>query len=421
MRVFDDKTSGVTANDKYYVVSGVDEKDDVIFKTSFIVASDLVCSGNVSALFDLVVFGDIDVEEMDVKGKLICLGNCKVNGQLMVQNIIWAEDIVAESVVTHDQIVAQSIDATNISADGNVIVGRTLSVEKIANIGEALLCGETVFGSGKVVANSVLTLEPIDLDEGIDAIIDPNEYVPSQNKGKMQIEDLVEIGLQRYEGYNDYEGYICYLMDKVTNDEKTVLNKWLDLLYEVDELVTKKNTQCKDGLLLIRFFQICDSLYFRNWEKLSDWKKTLENNFVDSLISTKMQYRGETCTSINVGDMLLHTKYGRGRATEIIQDRHSKYVSVKFVTGEEKKFVIPDCFKFFQKVQEVIEDNSLKHEGFTYDVGSYEEWLEVLAILEKYRKEIDERLYITLFDGLLGHLGLKSKFILDRLKTKGWS
>lgn len=420
MQVFDDKTEGIIANNKYYIIPEVEEAGDVIFKTSYIVASDLICSGNVTALFDLIVFGNIDVDEMDVKGKLICLGDCKINGQLMVQNTIWAEYIEAESVITHDQIVAQSMDVTSISADGSILIGRTLSVEEIAEVGEVLLCGETVFGSGKVAANSVLTVEPIDLDAGIDAVMDPNEYRPSDSISKPIKEDLVAIGLQKYEAHNDYEGYISYLMDKVSEEEKFVLDGWLKLLYQIDELLHGDGIQPNDGVFIIRFFEVCDSFYFKNWNQLLEWKQKVEAQVYSLLQSTKKKYRSTDCTSMNVGDMLLHSKYGRGYVAHISQERNSKYVTVKFVMGEEKRFVIPDSFKFLKKLQEV-EVNDFKTQNLTCEVKSYSEWLELLVILERSRKGMNKTVYMALLDALLVNLGIKSKFILDRFKEKGWN
>ena len=111
-----------------------------------------------------------------------------MSSQVIVQNDIWADDIVADTVISHNHIFVQSMDVNTLSCDGNVMVGKTFSIEDVAEIGDALLCGETAFGAGRLVANTVMTVEPLDLDDGIDAIEDPNEYKANKNNKNVQVD-----------------------------------------------------------------------------------------------------------------------------------------------------------------------------------------------------------------------------------------
>lgn len=66
---YDDKTKGVLSVGRMLFIPEVDDEEDIVLKASFLVAGDLKCSSKVSALFDVVVLGDIECADLDVKGK----------------------------------------------------------------------------------------------------------------------------------------------------------------------------------------------------------------------------------------------------------------------------------------------------------------------------------------------------------------
>lgn len=99
MILYDDKTINTIKNGTQLVIPFVDTDEDITFKASYVVASNLRSSGKISALFDLVVLGNVDAEEIDIKGRFICLGNCNVSGTIVVQNDMWGEDIQAKQFI----------------------------------------------------------------------------------------------------------------------------------------------------------------------------------------------------------------------------------------------------------------------------------------------------------------------------------
>ena len=122
---FEDKTKGVITTGQNLIIPEVDEDEEVVFKASFSVAGNLRCATKVTALFDLIVMGNMECKDIDVKGKLVCLGNCVVQNVMDVQNEIWANDIRATRIICHDRIVCQGIDADRVKADGDILVGKT--------------------------------------------------------------------------------------------------------------------------------------------------------------------------------------------------------------------------------------------------------------------------------------------------------
>lgn len=423
MRVFDDKSSCVYKTDKYIVFSEINENEDITFKASSIVSAELICSRKVTALFDLVVFGDIEAYDLDVKGKLICTGECNIKNQLIVQNDIWSNEIYAEEIVSHNQINALSIDSKRVTADGNIIVGKTLSIEELAKTDNVLICGETAYGAGKVMANAVLTAEPLDLDDGIDAVMEPNEYVPSPKEDDMQ-DNLVLLGIRDYEPQNDYEGYLSFLIKTVDSKKDQLrFNEWLHYLYLIDSSYDKNFADCYDSIWLIKLLEIYSSLYFSEWSVLQEWINALVKRFEFLLRGTEKEYKLIECHTMNVGDEVLHKKYGRGKVKKVVHDLNTRYVDIEFyldTPGSVKKFPIPDAFKFFQTVQETEKDNSIQYEKIKCTVNSYSEWLNGLSIIDENRKILPEVLYSALFDRLIAYVGLKAKYLTDRFKEKGW-
>ena len=132
MILYDDKAKDAIKAENQLIFPNINESDDITFKASYIISGNLHCSGKIAALFDLIVFGDVVAEEVDVKGRFVCMGRCSISGTITVQSDIWAEDIQAKCVICQDRIVAQSIDADTVVADGNIIIGKTLAIEEKA-------------------------------------------------------------------------------------------------------------------------------------------------------------------------------------------------------------------------------------------------------------------------------------------------
>lgn len=427
MRVFDDKVVGILQNNKYYILSEVNEKSEVIFKASYIVISDLCVNEKVTALFDLIVLGNLEVNELDIKGKLICLGSCRVRDTIVVQNDIWTNELVANTVICHGQMSAQSIDSSNVSVDGNIMVGKTLSIDSVARVGNVLLCGETAFGAGHVVADRVLTVEPLDLDDGVEAIEDPKEY-HHEVKEKEKTSDIKEIYTEIENKYIDQEDYRAYIIDLSrhieTEEEKSTLVNWLGVIEQAQEHSSGDFAHCYDGMMLIRLLEIQDSKYFTRWNLMSAWTKKIIDHFGAILKGTERKFQTVPCNTMQVGDLVFHKKYGRGKVEKINRDSKSTYAEISFDnldSTQVKKFIIPESYQFFAKIVEIEEDNSTKIERISCRIDSYTEWLEALSVINKYKHELGEVIYSALFDRIMAYVGLKAKYMRDRFKEKGWN
>ena len=281
MSVYDSKTRGVIESNGRFVLPDLNPCDDMIFKASYIVASDIACNGKIDALFDLTVLGDVTAAELNVKGKFVCTGKCVIDGSLIATDIL-VNDVRAEAIESRDRIVAQEIDTDIIKADSNIVVGKCLAVEKLATGGNNIVCGETVYGAGKVVASKVITGEAIDLDDGADAIVNPNVYQP--NLGKLPISSQSNHSVSETKPdfllAGNWVGYIAWLIENsIVKSEKDRFESWKNTVSKVDGLVRDNVSSCRDLILFIKMTGIVQSDYFHGWTQLHDLQKALDKHF----------------------------------------------------------------------------------------------------------------------------------------------
>lgn len=296
MTIYDGKTKGIIESGRHFVLPVFEPCDATIFKASYIVASNVKCKGKITALFDLIILGDIEAAELDVKGKFVCLGNCKVSGSIVVQNEIWANDIRAASIEAHDKIVAQNIDGDTIFADGSIVAGNILAVEKLAKSYKNILCGETAYGAGKVAANTIITGEPLDLDDGEDAVESPNSYRPATVQSQLahpaptliEIKNMKEIGITKYAPSGDFIGYLDFLTSAVFDVEsKTKFKRWKNVLSEAEAVMQSGIKDYTNIETIIWLLEIAGSSYFDNWTKFDSLLDTFESH-MKCLISRDM-------------------------------------------------------------------------------------------------------------------------------------
>jgi (2Fe-2S) ferredoxin len=355
MIIYDDKADGIIESGSRFILPKFEPCDEATFKASYIVTSKVECEGKITALFDLVVLGDVKAKELDVKGRFTCLGTCEVGGSIVVQNEIWANDLRAVNIESHDRIVAQEIDGGTIVADGSIVVGKILAVEKLAKSEKNILCGETAYGAGKVAANTIITGEPLDLDDGEDAIVSPNSYQPVAEKTlstpsgftSTETVDLIAYGESEFALQNDFIGYLDFLISIIHDDVNTAkFAHWKEVISEAESVRQSGINEYTNVALVIWLAEVALSPYFKNWEKVREHFKAFESHF-------------------------------------------------KCLIERDKNVV--GC-----------------------DIETYSVWLDALATLNRFGASIDMAVYGASFELVVSNLGLKSKFVYERLNDKGW-
>lgn len=424
MKLYDDKSKSVVKSGTQLLITNINSSEDVTFKASYIVSSDLRCTGKITALFNLIVYGNVYAEEIDVKGRFVCMGSCTVSGTIVVQDDIWCEDIKANSIMCHSRIVSQSIDADSIIADGNIIVGKTLAVEEIAQTFQNIICGETAYGAGKIVALRILTAEPLDLDDGEEAIESPFQYVPELSS--CADPEVAKLST-KYAGSNDYSRYIKKLLKNADKATSNQLHKYLKVLKAVEAVYPSELSKLKDISLLLWMIEVLDSEYFKGWNGVKEWTGALLEHFKSIADGKAIGIQeAKPATKLEKGYQILHFNYGKGTVrtvnSAIVKGKPANIAVIDFESVGEKKFPLPESLKFFTVLSEKEESSSDQRKAsIQCDVSSYSEWISFLYLVFQHKDYLGKDLYEIVYGLLLSKLGLKSKFVMERFKEKGWN
>lgn len=424
MILYDDKAKDAIKAGTRLIFPNIDESDDLTFKASYIVSGNLHSTGKIYALFDLIVFGDVTAEEIDIKGRFVCMGRCHIAGAIIVQNDIWAEDIQAKSIICQDRIVAQSIDADTVIADGNIIIGKTLAIEEEAKTYQNVICGETAFGAGKIVASSILTAEPLDLDDGVEALKSPFHYVAkSSDVGNTELSKES----MKFAKTNDYSGFLSELMRSPDEKMKVRFGHYLTVLKAVEKAYPQTIFELNDTSLLLWLIEISNSIYFNGWPKIKEWTEAVLSHFKEMAEGKSSGvHEPQPAVNLDKGYTVLHRQYGRGIVCSVLQTSSEGQVSytaiVDFELHGEKRFPLPASLKFFSIVSErdALSADDVKS-SIQCNIDGYSEWLSALQSIYSYKEYLGASLYNIIYSLLLSKLGLKPKFVEDRFKEKGWN
>lgn len=419
MAVYDDKTSGIIKagdRDNCFIISNVKSRTEAIFKASYIVASSVSVSGKITALFDLIILGNVEADDIEVKGKFICLGDCSVENSIIVQDKMFVKQVKAKNIEVHDQITAQEIDVDVIKADGNIIVGQTLATEELAFSEQNILCGETAYGAGQISAHSIITVEELDMDDGEKAAVEPNKIVFEGQKAKNVIDFA-----KKYVDKNDYESYFSDLRVDCDDVMQYKIVRWRRALCKIEKIVKRKELDCFDLGLLLTLTEINFSSYFKGWNTISQWWNRLFKHFNSIANGEGLGVEKKiSVADFTINQRVRHDKYGSGKVTGIRKSSGETVADIMFDGGKTISFKLDMAIKFFslEKVSKYSPEE-LKERLFISPI-EYGEWIAFLSIMKIYSHMYSPNLNKILNDLLYSKIGVKTKYIEDRIKDNGW-
>lgn len=415
MATYDDKTQGIVKSGNYFFINSIKSRTEAIFKASYIVGSNLQIEGKITALFDLIVVGNIYAHDIEVKGNLICLGNCTVINSITVQGKLFAKSVRAKTIEVHDEITAQEVDVNFLNVDGNIMVGKTLAVENSVDCGQKIMCGETAYGAGTLSAYEIITGEELDMDDGFKSVLEPCRIQTVEVKGH-------EIGMlgKKFAIRNDYNSFLTELkkVNNVSLDGS--INRWKRTLDEVSDIVKQHKFACYDIGILLSLVEISNSIYFSGWEKIEQWQQYIFDKFNKIANGEELEEPTPlTLDSLAVDQRVRSKIYGLGTIKKLSKIPHIK-ATVAFDTGKEADFQMDIAIKHFSSVEDDILSPEKRLEMLFIKPKEYGEWLAYLNVLRTYGNKFNKNLYNISIDLLYSIIGIKSKFIMERLKENGW-
>ena len=414
MAIYDDKTQGIIKSGNYFFINAIKSRTEAIFKASYIVGSSLHIDGKITASFDLIIVGDVEAEDIDIKG---CLGNCDVQNSITVQGKIFGKNIRAKDIEAHDEITANEIVTDVINADGNIIIGQTLAVEELAKSGQKIICGETAYGAGKISAQEIITGEELDMDDGMKSVVDiPNRiYLGDTNEN--QRAKLCK----KYAIRNDYNTYLNELHKN--EDDKILLgalSRWRKTLDTVSGIIKQNKFICYDIGLLLSLIELSNSSYLSGWERLAQWQQLFIDKFKKMANKEELEIpKSLTLDNLFVNQKVRNTTYGTGVIKTLSKAGIVK-ATVAFDSGKTVEFIMDIAIKNFSLAEDDVLSPDEIFNMLFIKPQSYGEWLSYLNVLKTHGDKLNKNLYNLSMDLIYSSIGIKAKFIMDRLNENGW-
>lgn len=414
MAIYDDKTKGIIKSGDCFFLNNIRNDSEAIFRASYIIGSDLRINGKIAASFDLIVLGDVEAQDIDVKGRFLCIGNCFINNSITVQGKMLGKKVRAKYIDVHDELMAQEIDVYALSVEGNIIVSQTLAIDISADSSQKIICGETAYGAGKISAYEVITGDEIDMDDGIKAVVAPSRI--SFGSGIQ-----TNANWKKFAVKNDFKSYLTELRNEIEDKTlQTSIGRWENALNVASKIIKQEEFKCYDIGVLLSLIELSNSTYFNGWEKIEEWQKDFLDKFnkmangVDLKIPKLL-----TLDALTVGQRVKHTIYGIGTIKALNKGSIVK-ATVSFESGKTNDFQMNIAIKHFSLAEkEDLSPSEIQKMLFIHP-NEYDEWIEYLNILRLYGDNLSKKLYDISIELLYSSIGIKSKYMVDRLKENGW-
>ena len=148
------------------LVETVQSNKKLIYNESYAVVGALLKVPSIYACYDLTVIGDVDSEDIEVKGTLFVKGNIKCKRLSCSKAVICDGDITFEEL-SAENVIANSIIGGTLFCYGNVIVRGTLDIGAKLITDKSVLAGEGIIGSGDFKAQNAVAAEYFEFEGNI--------------------------------------------------------------------------------------------------------------------------------------------------------------------------------------------------------------------------------------------------------------
>ena len=168
--------------------------DDTIIEVSAQVMSDIY--GKLQANYDLTVYGNIEVESLTVMGNLVCFGNCKVDsmnvqgrcdifGALEAREALLSDDLIARELIIEEMEVKGKVVCDTIDCQGELKCNsRVIASEGIMGEGH-LKCGLVICGEYAFTEENDNVFIVSEIEERIKGLQSKDETIPEKDVSEM--------------------------------------------------------------------------------------------------------------------------------------------------------------------------------------------------------------------------------------------
>lgn len=217
----------------------------LVFNESYTVVGRILKAPSIYASYDLTVIGDIEADEIKIRGNLFVVGNIKAGSISCLKSIICNGNIDAGKIFG-DEITAENINCHNLSCNGNVIVRSVIDVQESIKVDKSVLTGEGILGSGQFSAKNAVAAEYFEFDGSVNGKV--MELETDATFGELQDttgdEALTTVAATLSEVISAYlscagnidEDNLVQAVSKVSAIDEKLLSDWEKLINKLVEL-----------------------------------------------------------------------------------------------------------------------------------------------------------------------------------------
>lgn len=251
-----------------HVVGGVNIAEAIqtdkklVFNESYTITGNKVSTPSVYACYDLTVIGDLDVEEVEVRGNLYVTGNIKAKQLSCLKSIICSGYIESETI-NCSEVVANDIVCSSIICTGNIVVRTTIDVGEKLQSEKSIMAGEGILGNGLFSVKNAVAVEYFDFNGEVlgkvieldtDATFGESHNASSEkvsfNEASALFKKKLSEELQKA-GEIDEEQLVAFVK-QLSETDIDILSDWDKLTRDLVELsYIDKITNLRDYLIIV--------------------------------------------------------------------------------------------------------------------------------------------------------------------------
>lgn len=307
---YNENNSGVFG-DKI-VVNNID--NDCIFEVSCCVMGSIECI-TIQANYDLIIYGDVSADSINVMGNFMCYGSCRVRELNVQGTCVVAETLETESGLFSDSIKVGELVVVDIEVRGNILCDSVVCEQQIRSSGK-ILVSEGMMGIGSIGCEIALCGEYATVAE------DKNIFIVDEIKEKVSGQSKVQSPFENEDNFDvadlndlDWEEYL----------EKIKIMAKSDLKYSGDVKVYEK------------------LYYYTDLYKFSDLQQYIEVGF---LLNTPTNLIGDSDMITVIREELFKKASSYVYELSLPSLSQKKFVELLFKISSMKENVSTDIYDY---------------------------------------------------------------------------
>jgi hypothetical protein len=245
------------------IAEAVQEDKKIVFNESYTVAGKILSASSVYACYDLTVLGDLEVDDVEVRGSLLVLGDIKAKRLSCLKDITCNGKIAADWICGND-ILAKDILCRKITCSGNIIARATIDVSEALEAEKAVITGEGILGTGQFSSKYAATTEYFDFQGDVIGKVveletheifgEPREIAPSENLSFENVKTILksQITEELTKAGEVDEDNLLEFIERLSEIDSDMLCDWRMLVGNVVEISYQdKITNLRDYLYVV--------------------------------------------------------------------------------------------------------------------------------------------------------------------------